>query len=346
VNITKTRKAAVLASVVLLGLGLSACSAPAPSGDDSSTSLEKTEVKFALGYLPGAGDVGVYVALAEGFYEDAGLDVEILPFGQTSGLTLVAAGTADFTDPGLGDVAIAAAAGQPVTSVAAIAQHNEIVIAALASNTAIKTPADLDGKLFGNFGVPIEDAINTTVITNDGGTGEVERIVLGPDAASSVYSGAVDFAQLFLTNDVVQAELSGEDLTLFDPVDYGYPDNYGHVLAANNAFIDANPNTTAAFTEATIKGYAFAQENPDEAAQIIVDANPDLDITFIKAAVAAFASLLLDADGTVGPQDGAIWDGYVKFMFDNALLADANGAPLTVAPDAASMWTDEFLETK
>ena len=51
----------------------------------------------------------------------------------------------------------------------------------------------------------------------------------------------------------------------------------------------------------------------------------------------------MDANGKVGTQTLAEWTGYSKFLFDQGLLTDAAGKPVTTAPDYASLFTTEFL---
>jgi hypothetical protein len=51
----------------------------------------------------------------------------------------------------------------------------------------------------------------------------------------------------------------------------------------------------------------------------------------------------LDAQGNVGTQTLEQWQGYSGFLFDQGLLTDRAGKPLTTAPDYASLFTNDFL---
>src|SRR6056297_1571292 len=56
----------------------------------------QTSLSVALDWTPNTNHVGLYVAQAKGWFNDAGLEVDILPYNDTSSGTLVAAGVAEF----------------------------------------------------------------------------------------------------------------------------------------------------------------------------------------------------------------------------------------------------------
>ena len=57
---------------------------------------ELRKVTVALDWTPNTNHIGLYVARDKGFYAEAGLEVEILPYGDTSSGTLISNGVADF----------------------------------------------------------------------------------------------------------------------------------------------------------------------------------------------------------------------------------------------------------
>jgi len=71
------------------------------------------------------------------------------------------------------------------------------------------------------------------------------------------------------------------------------------------------------------------------------DANPALPQE--SAAFLAEQKLYVNEAGLVGPQTLARWSAYSGFLFREGLLADANGKPLTTAPDYGAFFTNEFL---
>src|SRR5258706_11905008 len=113
---------------------------------------------IVLDWTPNTNHTGMYVALAKGWYKDEGLDVKILPYSSgASPDVLVTSGKADVGVSAAEGVIADAATGNPVLSIAAIIQHNSSGFMALA-DSGIKTPKDLDDKIDGGSGSPIESA--------------------------------------------------------------------------------------------------------------------------------------------------------------------------------------------
>lgn len=124
-----------------------------------------------LDWTPNTNHTGMYVALSKGWYKDQGLDVKILPYASgTSPDVLVTSGKANVGVSSTEGVVSSAAAGNQVVSIAAIMQHNTSGFMALADN-GVKTAKDLDNKIYGGYGTPIETALLHTIITKDGGKG-------------------------------------------------------------------------------------------------------------------------------------------------------------------------------
>lgn len=56
----------------------------------SAGSAQPRQIRLALDWAPNTNHTGIFVALAQGWYEDAGVDLHILPFGSVSPNQLVA----------------------------------------------------------------------------------------------------------------------------------------------------------------------------------------------------------------------------------------------------------------
>ena len=113
-------------------------------------------VRLALDWTPNTNHTGFFVAAANGWYEDAGVDLQILPYASTTPEALIAAGQAECGISFQDALTFAAAAGAPVVSVMAILQHTAQEIAVLASSD-ITRPRDLDGRTYAGFGYPNEE---------------------------------------------------------------------------------------------------------------------------------------------------------------------------------------------
>lgn len=327
---------------------LTACSSATSVAADASTSSStaKTTVRLILDWTPNTNHSGVYAALANGYYDDAGIDLEILPYSQSGVESVLASGGADFGFSGSTSATVASAAGLPLKVVEIVLQKNATLIGYREGRTDITTPKDLDGKIYAGFGLPWEEALVKQVITADGGTGDFTSVSLSTSAYDAVYSGAADFAEPLVTWEGIEAQLNGTPFSYFDPSDYGVPDNYTLSISGSDSFLEANPDVATAFVQATQKGYEWAAANPDEAASILIDANPDLannsDLVYQSQELLS-SDYYVASDGRVGFADFGIGQAYSDWLFKTGSLSDANGNALTSAPNAEDIYTNEYL---
>lgn len=317
-------------------LGLSSCA----QTNDSDT------IRFALDWTPNTNHTGLYVALQEGYFADAGLDVEVLPYNNTSPDTLVDSGNAEFGISTQSSTTFAKAAGAQIISVLAPLQHWATAIGVRADRDDIPSPKALDGKVYAGFGDTGEQAGLRQIIQNDGGTGEYETVVLGTSAYEAVYSGTADFTVSYLAWEGLEAEHSGTPMKYFESTDYGFPDAYAITISGNENWLADNPEDGKKFVQALQRGYQFAADEPERAAQDIIDANPgtftDESLVFESQHMLA-EKYMKDAAGTVGGQDLAKWTEYSKFLYENGVLVDEGGNALDTEPDWSTYFTDEYL---
>jgi ABC-type nitrate/sulfonate/bicarbonate transport system substrate-binding protein len=322
--------------VALLALVLAGC-----AGDDGPR-----PIRIALDWTPNTNHTGLYVAQAEGWFAEAGLDVEILPYNSTSPDTLVSAGAADFGISFQDSFTFSKAAGADITSVMAVLQHWASEIGVRADRTDITSPADLDGAVYGGFGAAYEVPKMRAVIQNAGGTGEFETVVLGTAAYEALYAGEVDFTEPFVAWEGIEAQLRGQPMKTFAYTDFGFPDAYNVLLIGNSPWLAENPDEARAFVRAVQRGYQLGADDPARGAQILIDANPGVFaepelVTRSQEMLAA--EYLRDDDGVVGPQTLERWSGYSGFVADSGVLAGPDGAPLTERPDVATWFTNDYL---
>ncbi|MFC4224586.1 ABC transporter substrate-binding protein [Lysinibacter cavernae] len=332
------KAAAILAATTV---ALTACGT-APSTD----SAEGTSIRFALDWTPNTNHTGLYVAMEKGYFADAGLDVSLVDYNNVLPDTLMDAGHAEFGVSFHDATTMAQATGANVVAVMAVLQDWASAIAVRADNDSIQSPKDLDGTTYAGFGEPAEIPLLTQVIQNDGGTGDFEQVVLGTSAYEALYSGDADFVIPFFAWEGVEAERRGNPLKYFHYTDYGFPQSYAVVIDANRDWIEKHPTEAAAFVQALQRGYQFAAEHPDEAADILIAANPGFfdDEDMVRDSQRILADqLMLDADGTAGTIDAEHWAGYSQFLFEHQLLTDENGDVLTAQPDWSTYYTTDLL---
>ena len=332
-----------LIATALIAVVVSGCG----SGDSADQSGAKAPVSLALDWTPNTNPIGVFVAEQLGYYKDEGLNVKVLPYANTAPETLVSRGKADFGVGNQAGIAYARASGQDVLQVMANIAKTQYAIGVQASNKALQSPKDLDGKTYAGFGTPDEGPELEYVIKADGGSGKFKTVTLNTTAYEAVYNGAADFTIAVTTWEGIQAELIGKPMRFFEFTDYGFPVQYSSVIESSNKYLNANPETAKKFLSATQKGYQYAQDNPVEAAKLLVKANPQ---TIKDAKLARESAVLLASDGyykgaggKIGPVDPEIWEKYGSFLYSSKLLTGQNGKPLASEPDWSKFYTNDYL---
>ena len=243
---------------------------------------EETEkLTFVLDWTPNTNHTGLYVAQSLGYFEDQGLEVEIVQPPEDGANTLVASGKAQFgvsfqdsMAPGVaGDNAL------PVTAVAALIQHNTSGIVSR-KGEGMDRPKGMEGKKYATWDGPIEVAMIQNAVEKDGG--DFSKVEMIPstvtDEVSALESKSVDAIWIFYAWAGVKFELSGIDTDYFAFKDINPVfDYYTPVVIANNDFLKDEPETAEKFLTALRDGYEYAIENPGEAADILCEAAPELD---------------------------------------------------------------------
>ena len=209
---------AVLLALALV-MGLCAC------GNASEPKKEET-ITVVLDWTPNTNHTGIYVALANGYFKEAGLNVEVVQPPEDGAVTLVASGKAQFGVSFQDSLAPAFVGDSPmpVTAVAAVIQHNTSGIVSRAGE-GMDTPKGLEGKKYATWDLDVEKATIRDVMTADGG--DFDKVELIPstvtDEVSALQSKSVDAIWVFYGWAGKACEVAGLDTDYFafgdiDPV--------------------------------------------------------------------------------------------------------------------------------
>jgi len=317
------------------------------AGSTTAASGPLTKLTLAMDWVPNTNHTGIYVALQKGWYKEAGIDLQILPYADGAiPDVLVGEGKADLGISGEDGVATYRAAGQPVVSIAAIIQHNTSGFAYL-KDSGITRPRDLAGKRYAGFGAAYEEPVIAAVIKKDGGTDtKIQNITTNAGGYQAVAAKQADFVWIFAGWDGIQAKLDGVNLGMFFLKDSGIPDFYTPVIITSQTNVTAKAEALKAFMAATTKGYDYAIANPKDAADILMAANPKGTFSnpeLVYESQAYLSPLYKDDAAQWGQQTLAAWSGYPKFLFDNGVLQDPDGKPLSKELDYSSLFTTAFL---
>ena len=312
---------------------------PAPSAATAGTDGEPRRVTVMLDWTPNTNHAGMYLAVQNGWYEDAGMDVRIIQPGEQGGLPALASGDADFAVTVQEALTPARAQGAPVVSVAAIIASNTSSLVALADE-GIDRPADLEGHRYGGFGGELETELVRSLVGCDGGDPDaVEFVEVGNvDYRAGLERDFYDFVWIFDGWDGIRLEQAGLDTTSIRFADHFdcIPDWYTPLLATSQRLMDDDPQLVRDFMAVTARGYGQAIEAPDEAADALLASAPELDEDLVRES-ARYLAREYAPDGPWGVQDAAVWDGFTAFLQEAGIVPD------DLDVDAA--WTNEFLPT-
>jgi ABC-type nitrate/sulfonate/bicarbonate transport system substrate-binding protein len=299
-----------------------------------------TTLNVMLDWTPNTNHLGIYVAQAKGYYQDANLTIEIQQPGDVQVEQIVANGKAQFGISYEEQATYSRAANVPIVSLAAIIQHNTSGFAAIHQKHPLKTPADLDGLRYGAFGSPIEKPILDALSKCGGGKGadSIQFIDIGfTEPLPLMDRDRIDFVWLFYGWDGIRAAQQGFQLDFVMLKDYPQcvPDYYTPLLITSEDMIKNQPDVVRAFVQATARGYAFAIQHPDEAADTLFKAVPDLDPKLVKASAEWLASQYQADAPRWGEQKAEVWQRFADFMLKNGALK----API----DVNAAFTNDFL---
>lgn len=348
------------AAGIIALLGLTAC---APSGaqdqgpklpqasenQSPQATAELTKVSYALDWAPNTNHIGVYVADALGYFADAGLEVEILPYGSVASTALVSAGEADFGVGGQAGVQLGRTAGLDLVSVYRVTQTDTGRLVMLAEREDLQRPADLDGLVFGGFGSPLFVALASATIKGDGGTGEFTEVVLDTGAYEALAQGRIDFTLSVSTWEDIQMEIDGTPYRAFSYQDFGVPQLQAGGIVSSQAYLDAHPQEARGFVQAVAKGYEYAVQNPTEAADVLIAANPESlgeaqELVQRSTALMATDGYLASSERAIGTANPQAWQEFGAFLFEGGFLVDSEGKQLTEQPDWSTYYTDQYLQ--
>lgn len=290
----------------------------------TAASAEKTKVTFVLDWTPNTNHTGLYVAQEKGYFDEAGLEVEIVQPPEDGAEALVGTGKAQFCMT-FQDTMLPTVVGDtkmPIEAVAAVLQHNTSGIISR-KGEGIDTPKGLEGKKYATWDLPIEKATLKQVIEDDGG--DFDKVELIPstvtDEASALQSKSVDAIWVYYGWAGIATKLKNVDTDYFYFKDINPVfDYYTPVIAGNTDWMSENPDKTKAFLTALKKGYEYSIENIDDAADILVKAAPELDKELVLESQKYMADQYKAEVEQWGYIDAARWNAFYNWINEKKLL--------------------------
>lgn len=310
----------ILCSLLLV---LTACS------NEQNQKLEK--VTLMLDYTPNTNHTGIYVADSLGYYEDAGIELEIVQPSDIATEAVVASGSSQFGISVGENVAMFDSQDDSLESIYGILNTNTSGFLSR-SERNIKRPKDFEGKTYCGWGSAIETSLINTIVAADGGDPSQVNIIT---ATSNLLdeNNECDVIWAFAGWDKINLEDNNIAVNYIPFSDYGV-DWYTPVIITSNEYIKSNPETVEKFIAATQKGYQYAIDNPAESADILLAAAPELDEQLVVNSQTYLTPYYQTADQPLGYQDPQIWAIFTTWLNDNQLITES---------DSEKFYTNDFI---
>jgi NitT/TauT family transport system substrate-binding protein len=232
-----------------------------------------TPVTLQLQWVTQAQFAGYYVALDKGWYQDEGIDLTIIPGGPDQApIDLVTANTRDFGTVLLADLAVAieGSSGKPVIGIAQIQQNNGLLLIARKSS-GVQAPKDFAGKKVGVWFGSWEAQFDA-LIAQQGIAKQDFSLVNQGYSMDAFINGDLDVASAMVYNEyhvVLEHGIKPGELNIIDYAKYGL-DFPGDTLFTSQKMVTENPDLCVRMVRASLKGWQYAIQNPEEAAQIVL----------------------------------------------------------------------------
>ena len=189
-------------------------------------------VRIALDYSANVNYLGIYVAQEKGCFARQHITLKIIPYANTPAETLVESGNTDLGISYPPDVIINRAKGLAYKAVAALAEQNTTAPRGARLLRRYTRPAQLDGKLYGGFGIASDEPLVTAILKGDGvAKPSFKQVVLNTDVIDALAKNRIQYTAVFGGIDDVTAELQGVKLRVFPYRRYlGAAGNYPNVV--------------------------------------------------------------------------------------------------------------------
>jgi NitT/TauT family transport system substrate-binding protein len=294
------------------------------------------DVTIQLKWVTQAQFDGYLVANAKGFYKDENLNVTVKPGGPDAAPEpVIASGGADVIVDWMGAALAAREAGVKLVNIAQpFARGGLLMICP--KDGPVKTEADFKGKtigvwFFGNE-IPFFAWMNKLGLKEGDGPDNIKVLKMGYDVEPLKQHTADCIASMTYNefHQAIQAGYTPDKLTIFNYAEMGNGLLEDGLYVLEDKLADpAFKDKMARFVRASMKGFQYAAEHPDEAAQIVIDAGGQ-DLDHQKYMVGEVAKLIgsgvLDEAAYQRTADAVLAQGIIKSPASGAFTHDITTA--------------------
>ena len=305
----------------------------AEAADDLTLQLKwVTQAQFA----------GYYVALENGFYDEEDLNVTILPGGpDVAPAQVIAGGGADVVIDWMPSALAAREQGLPLVNIAQPFASSGMMLTCR-KDSGVETPADFAGRTLGVWfygnEYPFLSWMGTLGLSTDGGDG-VTVLKQGFNV-DPILQGQADCVSTMTYNEywqIIDAGLGADDLVTFKYEDQGVATLEDGLYVLEERLADeAFQGQLVRFVRASMRGWKWAEENPDDAAMIVLD-NDETGAQTEKHQKRMMGEVAKLTAGSNGALDEADYNRTVS-----TLLGGGSDPVITMEPKGA--WTSAITD--
>ena len=346
---TTRRGAAAVAAGLAAGLLLTGCAISEEDGAEAAAD-GLTPVRLQLQWLTQAQFAGYYAAQEQGYYADEGLDVEILPSGgDIVPQDALAQGEVDYAIAWVPKVLGSIEQGAGITNVAQIFERSATLQVAFA-DSGIDSVADLSGKTVGSWGYGNEWELFAGL--NKAGVTDFQLVTQAFDMLG-LLNGDIDAAQAMTYNEYAQlletvdpgtGELyTADDFTVIDWNDEGTAMLQDAIWADSERLADdaEYQETTVKFLKASLKGWVYARDNAQAAADAVTAAGSTLGTSHQLWMTNEVNKLIWPStSGGIGLLAESAWQRTVALALQTR---NETGASIISAEPPESAYTTEYV---
>jgi NitT/TauT family transport system substrate-binding protein len=312
---------------------------------------ELEEVSLQLQWVSQAQFAGYYAAVAECYYVDEGLDVNIIEGGvDIVPQDVLASGDVDYAISWVPKVLGSIEQGAGITNVAQIFERSATTQISFKGKDIVD-PADLKDTNVGSWGFGNEWELFAGM-QSAGVTVKDINLVQQAFDMNAFLAGDIDAAQAMTYNEYAQVletvnpdtgELyTPEDLNVINWNDVGTAMLQDAIWATTEKLSDPDyEEQTVAFVKASIKGWAFVRDNPEEAASIVADSGSELGQSHQLWMANEVNKLIWPSTNGVGMIDEAAWAQTVDIALNTE---NETGATIISKEPPSSAYTNEYVE--
>ena len=302
----------------------------------AGAAMAADEVTLQLKWVTQAQFAGYYVALDKGYYDDEGLDVTINPGGpDIAPPQIISGGGADVIIDWMPSALASRERGLPLVNIAQPFKSSGMMLTCR-KDSGIASPDDFPGRtlgvwFFGNE-YPFLSWMSQLGIPTDGSDGGVTVLKQG-FSVDPLLQGQADCVSTMTYNEywqLIDAGLSADELITFKYEDHGVATLEDGLYVLEDKLSDAEfVDRMVRFVRASMRGWKYAEDNPDEAAEIVLDNDATGAQTELhqKRMMGEIAKLTAGSDGSLDPAD------YERTV--ETLLAGGSDPVITAAPEGA-----------